>query len=78
MPQLFNGTGVFCHSGDGEKSVHMRETDSVAAYFMQAMIHGLADNPQRLTAALEQANIAPALLDQPTARCRPVLSPRSG
>jgi AraC-like DNA-binding protein len=68
MPQLFKGTGVFCHSGDEESSVHMRETDSVAAYFMQAMIHGLADDPQRVMAVLEQASIDPLLLDQPTAR----------
>ena len=32
----------------------MREKDSVAAYFVQAMIHGLGDDPQRLAAALEQ------------------------
>ncbi|MEO6679245.1 MAG: AraC family transcriptional regulator [Pseudomonas sp.] len=46
----------------------MREKDSVAAYFVRAMIHRLADNPQRLADVLEQANIDPALLDQPTAR----------
>ena len=46
----------------------MREKDSVAAYFVQAMIHGLGDDPQRLAAALEQAGVDPALLEQPSAR----------
>jgi AraC-like DNA-binding protein len=46
----------------------MREKDSVAAYFMQAMVQGMGDDPQRLTAALEQAGIDPMLLQQPAAR----------
>ncbi len=46
----------------------MREKDSVAAYFVQAMIHGLRDDPQRVTAVLEQAGIDPAVMHQPTAR----------
>ncbi|WLG53491.1 AraC family transcriptional regulator [Pseudomonas sp. FP1742] len=46
----------------------MREKDSVAAYFMQAMIHGLGENPQRLQAVLEESGIDPALIQQPTAR----------
>jgi AraC-like DNA-binding protein len=46
----------------------MREKDSVAAYFVQAMIHGLRDDPQRVTAVLEQAGIDPAVMQQPTAR----------
>ncbi len=46
----------------------MRENDSVSAYFVQAMIHGLGNNPQRQRAALEQAGIDPALIEQPTAR----------
>jgi AraC-like DNA-binding protein len=55
-------------SGDEERSVQMREKDSVAVYFMQAMLYALRDNPQRLRAVLEQAGIDPALMDQPTAR----------
>ena len=42
----------FAISGDGERSVRMREKDSVAAYFVQAMIHGLGDDPQRVRAVL--------------------------
>ena len=52
----------------GERSVQMREKDSVAAYFVQAMIHGLGNDPRRLAAALEQAGIDPLLLEQPAAR----------
>jgi hypothetical protein len=68
MPQLFNGAGVFCHSSVRERNVHMRENDSVAVYFVQAMIHALGGDSPRLTAVLEQAGIDPALMDQPTAR----------
>ncbi|MCF4993011.1 AraC family transcriptional regulator, partial [Pseudomonas gessardii] len=46
----------------------MRETDSVAAYFMFPMIHALREKPQRLRSILEQVGIDPALLGQPTAR----------
>ena len=46
----------------------MRETDSVAVYFMYPMIHALREQPQRLRSVLEQAGIDPALMDQPTAR----------
>ncbi|ANJ56892.1 AraC family transcriptional regulator [Pseudomonas silesiensis] len=46
----------------------MREKDSVAAYFMQAMVQGKGNDPQRLGAALEQAGIDPVLIEQPTAR----------
>lgn len=46
----------------------MREKDSVAAYFVQAMIHGLEDDPQRVRAVLEQAGIDPAVIAQPSAR----------
>lgn len=46
----------------------MRETDSVAVYFMYPMIHALRENPQRLRSVLEQVGIDPALMDQPTAR----------
>jgi AraC-like DNA-binding protein len=52
----------------GERSVQMREKDSVAAYFVQAMIHGLGNDPRRLAAALDQAGIDPLLLEQPAAR----------
>lgn len=46
----------------------MREKDSVAVYFVHAMIHGLRGNPQRLRAVLEKAGIDPVLIEQPTAR----------
>ncbi|RON08852.1 AraC family transcriptional regulator [Pseudomonas brassicacearum] len=46
----------------------MRETDSVAVYFMYPMIHALRENPQRLRSVLEQVGIDPQLMDQPTAR----------
>ncbi|MGE8179554.1 AraC family transcriptional regulator [Pseudomonas fluorescens] len=46
----------------------MRDTDSVAVYFMYPMIHALRENPQRLRSVLEQVGIDPALMDQPTAR----------
>ncbi|OOV89713.1 AraC family transcriptional regulator [Pseudomonas sp. MF4836] len=46
----------------------MREKDSVAAYFVHAMIHGLRDQPQRLAAVLAEAGIDPSLMEQPHAR----------
>lgn len=46
----------------------MRETDSVAVYFMYPMLHALRDEPQRLRSVLEQVGIDPAWVDQPTAR----------
>ena len=46
----------------------MRENDSVAVYFVQAMIHALGGDSQRLTAVLEQAGIDPAFMAEPTAR----------
>lgn len=46
----------------------MREKDSVAAYFVQAMVHGLDDDPSRQRAVLEQAGIDADLLAKPTAR----------
>ena len=46
----------------------MREKDSVAAYFVQAMLHGIGDDPQRVRAVLEQAGIDPAVIRQPMAR----------
>ncbi|WP_095083342.1 AraC family transcriptional regulator [Pseudomonas sp. Irchel s3h17] len=46
----------------------MRETDSVAVYFMYPMLHALRDQPQRLRSVLEVAGIDPALIDQPAAR----------
>jgi AraC-like DNA-binding protein len=46
----------------------MRDTDSVAVYFMYPMIHALRENPQRLRSVLEQVGFDPALMDQPTAR----------
>lgn len=46
----------------------MRETDSVAVYFVYPMTHALREQPARLHAVLEQAGIEPALMDQPAAR----------
>lgn len=46
----------------------MRESDSVAVYFVQAMIYALRDQPKRVTRALELAGIDPALLGTPDAR----------
>lgn len=46
----------------------MRETDSVAVYFVRVMTHALRQQPQRLAAVLREAGIDPALLDQPRAR----------
>lgn len=46
----------------------MRETDSVAAYFMYPMLHALRDNPEQLESVLKQVGIDPALIDQPKAR----------
>lgn len=46
----------------------MRETDSVAVYFVRVMTHALREQPARLAAVLEEAGIDPALLDQPRAR----------
>ncbi|MGF6400459.1 hypothetical protein ABH905_004125 [Pseudomonas frederiksbergensis] len=37
----------------------MRETDSVAVYFMYPMIHALREEPQRLRSVLEQVGIDP-------------------
>lgn len=46
----------------------MRETDSVAVYFVRVMTHALREQPARLAAVLSEAGIDPALLDQPRAR----------
>lgn len=46
----------------------MRETDSVAVYFVRVMTHALRQQPARLAAVLSEAGIDPALLDQPRAR----------
>ncbi|AZC24166.1 MULTISPECIES: AraC family transcriptional regulator [Pseudomonas] len=46
----------------------MRETDSVAAYYLQVMTHALHQRPARLAAVLAEAGIDPALLQQPRAR----------
>lgn len=58
----------FAISGDEESTIQMREKDSVAVYFVHAMVHALRDDPLRLRAVLEQAGIDPALMDQPQAR----------
>ncbi|ROL68853.1 AraC family transcriptional regulator [Pseudomonas chlororaphis] len=46
----------------------MREKDSVAVYFVQVMTHAMRDQPERLAAALAEAGIEPALLQDPLAR----------
>ena len=46
----------------------MRETDSVAVYFVYPMIQALRADPQRLHAVLRQVGIDPQLLEQPAAR----------
>ncbi|KJH74974.1 MULTISPECIES: AraC family transcriptional regulator [unclassified Pseudomonas] len=46
----------------------MREKDSVAAYFVQAMVQELGADPLRREALLLQAGIDPVLVQQPTAR----------
>ena len=46
----------------------MRESDSVAVYFVYPMIHALRTDPQRLQAILEEVGIDQALLQQPAAR----------
>ncbi|UCZ86292.1 AraC family transcriptional regulator [Pseudomonas sp. L5B5] len=46
----------------------MRDTDSVAAYYLRVMTHALQQRPQRLAALLSEAGIDPALLEQPRAR----------
>jgi len=46
----------------------MRDSDSVAVYFLQAMLHALADQPQLRDAQLRAVGIAPELLEDPEAR----------
>ncbi|PWQ88429.1 AraC family transcriptional regulator, partial [Enterococcus faecium] len=46
----------------------MRESDSVAVYFLNAMLHALRDTPAERDAQLRAVGIAPQLLDQPQAR----------
>jgi hypothetical protein len=46
----------------------MREKDSVAAYFVQAMIHGLGDDPQRVQACWNRPASIRRVMQQPTAR----------
>lgn len=46
----------------------MRESDSVAVYFLNAMLHALRDTPAERDAQLLAVGIAPQLLDQPLAR----------
>ncbi len=51
-----------------EDSCQMRETDSVAAYYLRVMTHALQSRPARLAALLTEVGIDPALLEQPRAR----------
>ncbi|CAM3833148.1 Ornithine utilization regulator [Pseudomonas reidholzensis] len=46
----------------------MRDSDSVAVYFLNAMLHAWRDQPQRRDAQLRGVGIDPALLDQADAR----------
>lgn len=46
----------------------MRDSDSVAVYFLNAMFHALRDQPLVRDAHLRAVGIDPALLDQPQAR----------
>ncbi|HEK1768738.1 TPA: AraC family transcriptional regulator [Pseudomonas putida] len=46
----------------------MRESDSVAVYFLNAMLHALRDRPEERDAQLRAVGIDPALLARPQAR----------
>ncbi|MFD2640848.1 AraC family transcriptional regulator [Pseudomonas japonica] len=46
----------------------MRENDSVAVYFVHIMLYALREQPARAAAALSQAGIDPAVLDDSSAR----------
>ena len=46
----------------------MRDSDSVAVYFLNAMLHALRDCPAERDAHLRAVGIDPHLLDQPQAR----------
>lgn len=46
----------------------MRDSDSVAVYFLNAMVHALRDQPEQRDGHLLAVGIDPALLDQPQER----------
>lgn len=46
----------------------MRDSDSVAVYFLHAMLHALRDQPQRRDVLLRAAGLDPQVLDQAQAR----------
>ncbi|MFF7062762.1 AraC family transcriptional regulator ligand-binding domain-containing protein [Pseudomonas sp. NPDC008258] len=46
----------------------MRDSDSVAVYFLNAMLHALRDSPAERDAQLRAVGIDPRLLEQPQAR----------
>jgi len=46
----------------------MRDTDTVAVYFLNAMLHALREQPEARDAHLHAVGIAPSLLAQPQAR----------
>ncbi|MFZ5937718.1 AraC family transcriptional regulator [Pseudomonas putida] len=46
----------------------MRDSDSVAVYFLNAMLHALRDQPEVLEARLRGVGIDPVLIGQPQAR----------
>lgn len=56
----------------------MRDSDSVAVYFLNAMLHALRDCPAERDAQLRAVGIDPQLLEQPQPVYRPRLSPSCG
>ncbi|ANI15800.1 AraC family transcriptional regulator [Pseudomonas citronellolis] len=54
--------------GPEERTATPRRRDSVAAYFVKAALHRLADRPQRAAELLAQAGIEPHWLDEPLHR----------
>ena len=54
-------------TGNAEERA-IRKNDSVAAYFVKAAVHRLADAPQRAEMLLREADIDPAWLDEPLRR----------
>lgn len=66
MSDLLSQPGIFCHSA--QRKPAMRESDSVAVYFLNAMLHALRTRPEVRDAHLIAVGIEPALLDTPNAR----------
>ncbi|SDI46000.1 MULTISPECIES: AraC family transcriptional regulator [Pseudomonas] len=55
------------NNGDADMGV-LRQSDSVAAYFVKAALHRLADRPQRVNELLDEAGIDPQGLFDPLQR----------